>query len=376
MALKIGVVGIRGIGQRHLECHSKDELAQIVAVCDVVKERADQAAKKHGVKAYYRLKDMLDAEELDIVDVTTGGNENGSWHFEPVMEALDRGRNVLVEKPISNDVHEARQMVAKAREKGVYFGCNLNHYFTPPCERAQQYIRDGQIGEMVYCLHRMGFAGGEETYKRGKGSKSEGFPYFHTKAFLSHPFSIMRHFCGDVTHVQAFFERPHFRRRTNDVMVSVNSIHVKFANGCIGYLFSQRGDVTMGLGGWWSVEVGGTKGTFCVENCVEKVTYWPAPGKGGAARPENLELGAAGPATVTESGFKQFNLTFPWRLHAFLEDVANQVPKDRLRASGLDALAALEYTWAAMESYEQGGVVVRPHPVPLLKGDPLAQMNE
>ena len=64
------------------------------------------------------LKAMLENEpDLDIVDVTTGGTENGSWHFEPTMEALEAGKNVLVEKPISNYVSEARLMVAKAEEK-------------------------------------------------------------------------------------------------------------------------------------------------------------------------------------------------------------------------------------------------------------------
>jgi hypothetical protein len=62
--------------------------------------------------------------------------------------------------------------------------------------------------------------------------------------------------------------------------------------------------------------------------------------------------------------------TFPMRLHAFLEDVANGVPKESLRASGRDALAALEYTWAVIESYEQGGALVRPHPLPPIHGDP------
>ena len=58
---------------------------------------------------------MIDGEpDLDIVDVGTGGNENGSWHYEPTMEALDNGKHVLVEKPISNDIGQAREMVAKA----------------------------------------------------------------------------------------------------------------------------------------------------------------------------------------------------------------------------------------------------------------------
>ena len=73
---------------------------------------------------------------------------------------------------------------------------------------------------------------------------------------------------------------------------------------------------------------------------------------------------------MTESGIKDFDQTFPLRIHAFMEDVTNQVAKDRLRASGRDALAALEYTWAAIESYEQGGELVRPEPLPTLKGDP------
>jgi predicted dehydrogenase len=370
MALKVGIVGLRGIGTRHCGCHANDALSDLVAVCDIVKERADQAAERFGVRAYYSLGEMLAHEELDVVDVCTGGNENGSWHFEPAMEALEAGKHVLCEKPLSNDVREARQMVAKAAEKDLYLGCNLNHYFTPPADRAKQYIDDGQVGELVYCLHKMGFAGGEFTYKPSNAPRSKGFPYFHVKAFLSHPFSVMRYFCGDVTHVQAFLDRPSFRRSAGDVMLSLNSIHMRFENGAMGYLLSQRGDATFGLGGWWSVEVAGTRGTFCIENCIEKITYWPSPRPEGAADPANLSMGSSGGPEVTTSGITDFGETFPLRIHAFLEDVTNGVPREQLRASGRDALAALEYTWAAMESYEQGGILVRPHPLPLLKGDP------
>jgi predicted dehydrogenase len=371
MALKVGVVGMRGIGEQHADAHMNDDLSNLVGVCDVVKERADKIAEKHKVKAYYKLADMInDNPDLDIVDVTTGGFENGSWHFEPAMEAMEAGKHVLVEKPLSSDVTEARMMVAKAAAKKVYLGCNLNHYFTPPAEKAREYMDGGKIGELVYCLHKMGFSAGEATYAPATSTRFKGFPYAHLKAFLTHPFSVMRYFCGDVTHIQAFVDRPGFRRRASDPMLSTVSCNLRFANGGVGYLLSQRGDATYGLGGWWSLEVAGTVGTFCIENCIEKVTYWPAPSPEAAGSADNPAGGADKGPFVTDSGITDFGQTFPRRIHAFLEDVTNGVPRESLRASGRDALAALEYTWAVMESYEQGGDMVRPHPLPPVHGDP------
>lgn len=363
MALKVGVVGMGGIGNTHAGCYGRDPLAELVAVCDVVKEKADTAAERHGVEAYYTLHDMLANEELDIVDVSTGGYENGSWHFEPAMEALDAGRHVLCEKPLSNNIEEAREMVRFAASKRLYLGCNLNHYFTPTAARARKYMDDGMVGETVYLLFRMGFNGGEETYAFNPSPRFNQ-PYAHMKAFLTHPFSVMRHFCGDITHVQTFSTKPGFRKNKGDLLLSVNSVHVRFANDTVGYLLSQRGDTMWGLGGWWSLEVAGSRGTFCIENCIERLTYWPAPKPGGSQ----------GPASeVMDTGIKDFGQTFPNRIHAFLEDVTNNVWHEHVRASGRDALATLEYIWAVIESYENGGALVRPKPLPPIHGDPAVE---
>jgi predicted dehydrogenase len=381
--LRIGVVGMGGIGNTHAGCHKNDPLAKLVAVCDVVQAKADEAAAKHEVfdrvpgegapeckdhvkkvKAYYSLHDMLSNEDLDVVDVTTGGYENGSWHFEPAMEALEAGKHVLCEKPLSNDIGEARELVRYAAKKKLYLGCNLNHYFTPPAERARKYIDDGDMGELAYVLFKMGFHGGELTYGFNKSPRFNQ-PYAHMKAFLTHPLSVMRYFCGDITHVQAFCTKPGFRKNKGDLLLSLNSVHCRFANDTVGYLLSQRGDSVWGLGGWWSCEVAGSKGTFCIENCIEKLTYWPAPKPGEAPGPD----GRPTPA-VLDTGIKDFGETFPRRIHAFLEDVTNGVPREHLRSSGRDALATLEYIFAAIESYENGGALVRPHPLPPIHGEP------
>ncbi|MDD6800407.1 MAG: Gfo/Idh/MocA family oxidoreductase [Firmicutes bacterium] len=352
--IKVAIVGMGGIGHTHARCYKNDSLAELVAVCDLIKEKADSAAEEFGCKAFYSLKEMLSAmPEIDVVDVTTSGYENGSLHFEPAMQALDAGKNVLVEKPICADIRDARELVKFAADKDLYLGCNLNHYFSEPAFKADQIIKDGGVGEQIYCMHKVGFNGCAANYGGAPDPRSRWQkPYSHAKAFLTHPFSVMRHFCGDVTHIQAFMDKPGFRRSSGDLMLSIQSIHMKFENGCVGYLLSQRGDAMFGLGGWWSFELAGANGTFVIENCVEKLTYY----KNGA-EPE-----------VTNTGVKEFGATFPLRIHAFLEDLTNNVPKEYLRSSGRDALATLEYIFAAIDSFESGGEIVRPHALPPFHG--------
>ncbi len=362
MALQVAIIGMGNIGNTHAKCYQDNPLATIVAVCDLVKEKADKAAADYGARAFYDAEEMLKSmPEIDIVSVTTAGYDNGSMHFEPAMLALSYGKHVLVEKPICADVRDARALVAYAAQQKLYLGCDLNHFFTGPADDAKLLQQSGGVGELVYCIHKVGFNGSELKYP-GVGSPRWQTPYSHVKAFCAHPFSVMRHFCGDIVQIQAFMDKPGVRATAMDPMLSINSIHVRFANGGVGYLLSQRGDAMFGLGGWWSYEHAGTKGTFCIENCVEKLHYW------NVNEVENPSMASPAPKT-TDYGVKDFGATFPVRINAFLEDVTNKVPREHIRASGRDALATLEYTFAAIKSYEHGGALVVPELLPPLHGD-------
>jgi len=365
MALKCGVVGMGPIGNTHARAYKNDALSELVGVCDINKERADKAAAEYGVKAYYRMKDMVDDNpDMDVLSICTSGYENGSMHFEPAMEALGYKKKALVEKPLCADIRDARELVSYALKNKLYLGCNLNHYFSIPADAAKKRIDNGEIGELAYCLHKVGFDGGDATYPGVLDTKSRWLkPYSHCKAFLTHPFSVMRYFCGDISHVQAFLDKPGVRKTAGDPMMSINSVNCKFEKGGVGVLISQRGDARFGLGGWWSYEHAGTKGTFCIENCVEKLYYWAGPHKGekGPVMPEMETL---------DTGEKNFDSTFPNRIHAWLEDLTNSVNYEFIRASGRDALATLEYIDAVIQSYEQGGAMVRPNPLPPIHGTP------
>lgn len=362
MALNVAVIGMGGIGNNHATVYFNNPDTNLIAVCDIQKEKADKAAEEFHCRAFYDEEEMLKClPELDFVSVTTSGLEQGSFHYEPAMLALSYKKGVLVEKPICADIRDARELVAYAQKNKLYLGCNLNHYFTGPAADAKQMQLDGKVGELLYCVHKVGFNGSEAAYGGRPGLDSRwNTPYSHLKAFLAHPFSVMRYFCGDIIGVQAFLDRPGFRRSSEDPMLSLNSVHVKFANGGYGHLISQRGDAMFGYGGWWSYEHCGTKSTFAIENCVEKLHVWTPK--------ENMNMATPAPDT-TDYGVSNFGTTFTNRINAFIEDVKNGVSPEAIRASGRDALATLEYTFATIKSYENGGALVVPEMLPPIRGD-------
>ena len=98
--LRVCVIGLGPIGNLHSRIYKADPLAELVRVCDLRKDRADDAATRFGVPAFNDAQKMLDALKPDVCGVTTAGVEFGSDHFEPTMQALDAGAHVLGEKPI------------------------------------------------------------------------------------------------------------------------------------------------------------------------------------------------------------------------------------------------------------------------------------
>ncbi len=63
-------------------------------------------------------------------------------------QATKQRTPVLGEKPISNDLSKAREMVALAKEKNVRYGVNLNHRFTPAALKAKGWVEEGRLGEL------------------------------------------------------------------------------------------------------------------------------------------------------------------------------------------------------------------------------------
>ena len=108
--LRVGVIGCGRISVMHLASAQASARAEIVCCCDVKKDRAEETAKKYGVKAYYDYVEMLENEKLDAVHLCLPHY----LHSKVAIEAFNRGINVLTEKPMDIDYKTAENAVFSA----------------------------------------------------------------------------------------------------------------------------------------------------------------------------------------------------------------------------------------------------------------------
>ena len=326
MTLKVAVVGLGGIGTRHAEIYAADERCEVVAVCDAFAEKADTTGQRYGCPAFTSVDEMIDSVEIDIASLCTAGVENGGDHYEPTMALLGAGIPVLGEKPISNEIPKAHEMVALAKEKGLRYGINLNHRFTPAALRAKEWIDDGRLGELNIVNMTMWI-----------NNPNESSPYFHMRALHPHSIDVMRYFCGDVKKVQAFFKKGKGRKIWSNVQVNM-----QFENGVIGHLTGSYD--AGGSYGLERLEVVGSEARFVLIEACEHLEFYPR-------RSQQVE-------TYAYLGdMMSFGETFESRITRWIDQNIEGADPDEIDGSGEDALKAQLIIEAAIESWENSQVV-------------------
>lgn len=327
--LRVCVIGMGPIGNLHAGIYKKNTLVELVGVCDIIPERAEKAGTRLGVPWYLDAEEMLSELKPDLCSVATGGYEYASDHYKPTIQALSAGCHVLCEKPISNEIAPAREMVAFAKKKGLCFGIDFNHRFTPAAKLAKKWQNEGRLGDLLFLNMALWI---------GKFQELES-PYYHLKALNPHSVDMMRHFCGDVVRVHCFAIKAPGRN-----IWSTASINMQFKNGAVGHLTSSY-DIERGHP-MERCEVAGTKGRFVLEDMWREVTLYPA----GAMVKQQYTNPVFG-------GYTGFDDTFRNRIDSFVEQVAQGVSPEEIDGSGADGLEAQRVIHAAIESLKTGKVI-------------------
>ena len=166
--LKVCVIGAGDMGARHTAGWQKVPDVEVVAVCDIVEERARALQREYGIAAVYSDYQTAFAHpDIDMVSVCipTG------CHREVSEAAMRRGYHVLCEKPLAMSQADGEAMIVAAEETGVKFALGLCKRFSPQVHKLRELVQGGAIGRPVMYRHTSGI---EVRPKRWIMDKTQG----------------------------------------------------------------------------------------------------------------------------------------------------------------------------------------------------------
>ncbi|MBW2996315.1 Gfo/Idh/MocA family oxidoreductase [Candidatus Woesearchaeota archaeon] len=254
--IKFGIVGCGRIGTRHAEHIFNNKRAELCVVCDIVKEKADELAKKYNARAVYDIKDVL-KEDMGVVNICAPSG----LHAEMSIKGLEEGKHVLCEKPMTLNLADADMVVEKEKETGKKFFLVKQNRYNPPIKVLKDIVYNKKLGRIslincnVLWNRRKGYY--EESDWKGTMKLDGGALMTQCSHFLD----LMVWIGGKVKSVFAKMDNlSHPYMETEDT----GFITLIFENGCIGslqyttcvYKKNMEGSMTV-LGDKGSIKVGG-----------------------------------------------------------------------------------------------------------------------
>jgi 1,5-anhydro-D-fructose reductase (1,5-anhydro-D-mannitol-forming) len=162
MTVGWGLVGIGVLMDKSIAPGiNADENSGLAAVCSRSLERATEFAEKHGAASTYDdYGRMLDDPAVDVVYIATPN----SLHAEQTIAALERGKHVLVEKPLALNLGDARAMVEAASAAYLRLGVGFHLRYKETARAAREAIAAGQLGDVFYAEMAVGAGKGHYPY--------------------------------------------------------------------------------------------------------------------------------------------------------------------------------------------------------------------
>ncbi len=147
--IRIGVIGVGGMGTGHvrgLVDKSEKETIQVVAVSDVFQRRVNRAKGICKGEGYLDYRRLLDRNDIDAVLIATPDH----WHAKISIEALESGKHVYCEKPMTHTVEQAIQVRNAVRKQKKIFQVGPNATANDSYWKARQAIAEGRIGKVTW----------------------------------------------------------------------------------------------------------------------------------------------------------------------------------------------------------------------------------
>ncbi len=262
--VKIAVIGVGNIGNTHLRLIDMIPELELTAVCDIVPEKAEAAAKQYGVKAYYDTNKLF-ADH--IVDAVTIGTPHYG-HTTIGIAAMNSGHHVLVEKPIS--VHKAdaeRLIAAHQANPDLVFAAMFNQRTDPYYKKIKALVDDGELGQFLRINWIITTWFRTQTYYNSGGWRAtwggEGGGVLLNQC--PHNLDLLQWICGMPEKIHSFCGIG--KRHEIEVEDEVTA-YMEYPGGCTGLFVTTTGEAP----GTNRFEIAGDNGKLVYENNLITLT--------------------------------------------------------------------------------------------------------
>lgn len=250
--INYAIVGCGRISQRHAQ-HIRNN-GDLVAVCDTIKEKADELGLKYGAKVFYNIDDLLNDKNLNI-DVVSICSPNG-LHADHSIKSLRAGYHVICEKPMALGVSDCGKMIQEAERANKRLFAIKQNRFNPPVEAVKKVIDQGLLGK-IYSVQLSCFWNRNEDYYRNswKGTLDMDGGTLYTQ--FSHFIDLLYWLVGDVKRVNAMTNN--FSHKGIIEFEDTGVVVLEFANGALGTINYTVNSFEKNMEG--SLSIFGEKGT-------------------------------------------------------------------------------------------------------------------
>lgn len=263
--LRIGVIGLGIISAAHeMGFEAVKEKVEIVAICDINRDRATERAAKYNARVFTQYQELLNDKTIDIVDIILPHD----LHYPVCKAALLASKHVLMEKPMTINPAHGIELIHLAREQGVKFMVAENTRFVKAYLELQKMLLNKQLGD-IYLIRTL--IAGTEIYRmvdpgnwKGKKEGSGGGVIMDA---APHSFYLLRWLFGDIAELQA-----HANQVVPGSEVEDNAVIVgKLINGAqfdLEFSFTVQAPWTERL------EVHGSKGSVIIDQILNPPTVY------------------------------------------------------------------------------------------------------
>src|SRR5579859_4400304 len=233
--LRYGIVGCGVIGPIHAEAmQSLSQEAELIAMVDIVPEKAEKLAIKYHAKPYYSLQEMLDREDLDLVSICTPSG----MHGEHACQAMRAGCHVIVEKPMEITHERIEEMLCVQQETGRKLAVISQHRFEEGIGQLRALVEQQAFGRLVLGNAAIPWWRAQKYYDSGawRGTwELDGGGILMNQSI--HSIDLLQWLMGPVKSIYAYTDTLVHKMETEDVAVAI----LRFASGALGTIAASTG---------------------------------------------------------------------------------------------------------------------------------------